>query len=680
MDKDYTIKIISKGAKSTSGIYIGRGSEYGNPYPTKPSTFSDEIYTLSESLSLYKENVIPKLNLKPLIEKLEENEELTLSCFCVNTKMKSSDQNKKCRCHGELIAGEIFKQLELKLQKTKIVKLGMTGHANIEKANFISSQKEVDVAEKSFQGEFSFLSNMFLTKVKLDKELNEKFPYIDLDDKEYLSSEHAYQSQKSHDIQFKLEIANASSPYEAKKIGSKKYMMEKGYKIRDDWDEVKIEVMKAVIYFKFKQNPNLQKKLLLTEGKIEEKNTWNDTFWGTYKGIGDNNLGKILMDVRTELNPEKKQNQEYDFIIYKKSYKEISDMIDRFLMKEDINKEQLVLISGMARGADEIFAHYAMNNNLPLILSIPNSIKWHKERGFSRGIRAQAIKYDEILEYVKQRQINGCLYSKINEIRKEYKGKEYKYANFARNQNIIDESDYVISYKKSASVGTNDAIKAAQRDNKYYGNVCGIDNLTNLLSPLEIKYKQDIFNSKAHVLIQGCNCFNTMGAGIAKLIKQKYPQAYEVDQKTKKGDRTKLGNYTYADVNPENEPGKLKYVVNLYSQYNYGRNDSNFDIKAFEYGMDKIFTDFINKRKGDLKIIFAFPAIGLGLAKGKPEEVYSILKKLEKKYENQNISMQLYLHENDTFLNDKFRQFEKDPKKSIVYINHHKNLEVSIDF
>ena len=48
------------------------------------------------------------------------------------------------------------------------------------------------------------------------------------------------------------------------------------------------------------------------------------------------------------------------------------------------------------------------------------------------------------------------------------------------------------------------------------------------------------------LIIHGCNCFCTMGAGIAKTIKQKFPEAYEADLKTEKGDKAKLGTISWA--------------------------------------------------------------------------------------------------------------------------------------
>ena len=43
-------------------------------------------------------------------------------------------------------------------------------------------------------------------------------------------------------------------------------------------------------------------KLLMTrEAELIEGNDWNDYFWGQCMGVGDNHLGKLLMQVRKEL-------------------------------------------------------------------------------------------------------------------------------------------------------------------------------------------------------------------------------------------------------------------------------------------------------------------------------------------------------------------------------------------
>jgi hypothetical protein len=42
--------------------------------------------------------------------------------------------------------------------------------------------------------------------------------------------------------------------------------------------------------------------LLDTSDKVLiEENNWNDTFWGVCNGVGENNLGRLLMQVRGEI-------------------------------------------------------------------------------------------------------------------------------------------------------------------------------------------------------------------------------------------------------------------------------------------------------------------------------------------------------------------------------------------
>lgn len=88
------------------------------------------------------------------------------------------------------------------------------------------------------------------------------------------------------------------NPTEAKKMG-------RNVILRKDWEDVKIQVMTDVIEAKFRQHPELAQKLIDTQDTyIEEGNHWGDRVWGTVNGIGANQLGKILMDMRTTLRQE----------------------------------------------------------------------------------------------------------------------------------------------------------------------------------------------------------------------------------------------------------------------------------------------------------------------------------------------------------------------------------------
>ena len=74
------------------------------------------------------------------------------------------------------------------------------------------------------------------------------------------------------------------------------------------------------------------------------------------------------------------------------------------------------------------------------------------------------------------------------------------------------------------------------------------------------------------VIIHGCNCFCTMGAGIAKSVKQQFPAAYQADLMTHEGDPNKLGTYTSATVTCQKNSKDSKQpqeliIVNAYTQY-----------------------------------------------------------------------------------------------------------------
>lgn len=140
----------------------------------------------------------------------------------------------------------------------------------------------------SFSGKYHFLSNFYPCEVMFQGIL-------------YPSSEHAYQAHKSLDIETREYISTLETPNLAKKAG-------KMLDVRNDWDEVKYEIMYEIVKAKFIQNLNLQLNLLDTgDCQIIEGNHWHDQIWGQcycpkhYDLEGTNWLGKILMQIRDEI-------------------------------------------------------------------------------------------------------------------------------------------------------------------------------------------------------------------------------------------------------------------------------------------------------------------------------------------------------------------------------------------
>lgn len=116
------------------------------------------------------------------------------------------------------------------------------------------------------------------------------------------------------------------------------------------------------------------------------------------------------------------------------------------------------------------------------------------------------------------------------------------------------------------------------------------------------------------VIVQGCNCFNTMGSGIAREIRERYPQAYEVDQQTEKGDIMKLGNWTGYSTDTFK-------IINAYTQYGFNANGNNADV--FEYTSFQLILQKLLERHGKQDI--GFPYIGMGLAGGDKKRIMAML-------------------------------------------------------
>ena len=78
------------------------------------------------------------------------------------------------------------------------------------------------------------------------------------------------------------------------------------------------------------------------------------------------------------------------------------------------------------------------------------------------------------------------------------------------------------------------------------------------------------------------NAHCTFGSGIALQIKNKYPELYAADCQTKRGDRNKLGTFSWVKCHD----GKIGY--NCYSQFYYGRDKRYTDYNAMCDGLESI--------------------------------------------------------------------------------------------
>ncbi len=133
----------------------------------------------------------------------------------------------------------------------------------------------------SFTGQYDWLSNFYPCQIKVAGVV-------------YPSVEHAYQAAKTINPEDRAAIAALPNAAQAKRAGKKLV-------VRDDWEEIKLNVMKQLVRQKFGYGWFALLLIGTGEEELVEGNWWGDTFWGVCRGAGHNHLGRILMDIREEV-------------------------------------------------------------------------------------------------------------------------------------------------------------------------------------------------------------------------------------------------------------------------------------------------------------------------------------------------------------------------------------------
>ena len=153
----------------------------------------------------------------------------------------------------------------------------------VEKDGGFSSKSKIR-AIRSFQDEYFFLSNTYPCEIEF---MGDKYPSV----------EHAYQAAKvmdSNQEEIRIKIRDSKTPRELRKLGNR-------CPLRNDWHNIRVGIMKELVVKKFKILEFKQKLLDTGEATLISGNSWNAVFWGVSYGRGENNLGKILMEIRSKL-------------------------------------------------------------------------------------------------------------------------------------------------------------------------------------------------------------------------------------------------------------------------------------------------------------------------------------------------------------------------------------------
>lgn len=129
---------------------------------------------------------------------------------------------------------------------------------------------------------------------------------------------------------------------------------------------------------------------------------------------------------------------------------------------------------------------------------------------------------------------------------------------------------------------------------------------------MKIQYRKgDLFQTDIRTIVHGCNAQGVMGSGVAKIVKERYPEAFGIYYRTAQMHTSKelLGkNIVWFG------PGRT--IVNSVTQEYYGRDGKRYaDYDAIRSCMSKI-ESFFGADGPETVSEIAMPQIGAGLGGG----------------------------------------------------------------
>lgn len=175
----------------------------------------------------------------------------------------------------------------------------------LEMAKEISDKKQEDTLETTNTKEIKYFSRSKNNKWLSAFNQAEPFEY---DGFTYPTVEHAFHAQKIEPTdpkanEYKEYLSQLDlKPNDAKKYGGKTSFKKNNFIFRKDWDKIKLNLMKEITEAYYSENPKMKQKLIDTkDAELLHKGPLIDNYWGIKSdGNGENNHGKILMELRKE--------------------------------------------------------------------------------------------------------------------------------------------------------------------------------------------------------------------------------------------------------------------------------------------------------------------------------------------------------------------------------------------
>lgn len=134
-----------------------------------------------------------------------------------------------------------------------------------------------------------------------------------------------------------------------------------------------------------------------------------------------------------------------------------------------------------------------------------------------------------------------------------------------------------------------------------------------------LKYKTgDIFTTKCNIIAHGVNCRGVFNAGIAQQIRRKFPKAFESYISKYADTGWQCGDVQVVKISQELD----KYIANLATQYDYGRNGKYASAIYIEECLNKLIEHSLKRG-----LSIATVRLGCGLGGLNWEEIQEIFEK-----------------------------------------------------
>lgn len=224
---------------------------------------------------------------------------------------------------------------------------------------------QLDVVE-SFSGAFAFLSNFHEHAFSWESRMAK-------------TVEHHYNAAKTENPAEKSLVYEQPTPGRAKREGQK-------VTLRDGWDDhLKVGYMESILREKFAPGTALAQRLLHTgEALLIEGNVWHDQYWGQctcekhYHWAGTNTLGQLLMKHRDDLRGGSPSLARVGITGHRPQFLSpaenswVAEVLPALMRSLRQNWGAQVAISGMALGADTVWANSALDHGLRLWGYLPS--------------------------------------------------------------------------------------------------------------------------------------------------------------------------------------------------------------------------------------------------------------------------------------------------------------------